>query len=117
MQAQAYLDQDPSDPYDLDADGDGIACDIVPSGGAPDDTSGDDDAGSDTDNGADTDTGGTDPGDDMDADAADSDGTTALPNTGVGAPSAGSCVSALGMLAVLLLIGSMVVRRSESFRG
>lgn len=31
--AQAELDKDPSDPHDLDRDGDGIACEALPSGG------------------------------------------------------------------------------------
>ena len=32
-EAQAVLDQDPSDPNMLDADNDGIACEALPSGG------------------------------------------------------------------------------------
>lgn len=31
-EAQAVLDADPSDPHDLDRDGDGIACESLPSG-------------------------------------------------------------------------------------
>ncbi len=30
VEAQAYLDQDPSDPSGLDGDGDGIACETLP---------------------------------------------------------------------------------------
>ena len=33
-EAQAVLDQDPSDPNGLDADGDGVACEELPSGGS-----------------------------------------------------------------------------------
>jgi hypothetical protein len=32
--AQAVLDQDPSDPYNLDGDGDGIACETLPRRGS-----------------------------------------------------------------------------------
>lgn len=41
-EAQAVYDQDPSDPHGLDSDGDGIACETLPSGG---DGGGDDDGG------------------------------------------------------------------------
>lgn len=37
-EAQAVLDQDPSDPHGLDADGDGIACESLPSGEPEDET-------------------------------------------------------------------------------
>lgn len=36
--AQATLDEVPSDPYRLDADGDGVACETLPSGEAEDQT-------------------------------------------------------------------------------
>lgn len=32
-EAQAVLDADPSDPNNLDGDGNGVACEIVPEGG------------------------------------------------------------------------------------
>lgn len=37
-EAQAVLDQDPSDPHQLDGDGDGIACESLPSGEPEDET-------------------------------------------------------------------------------
>ena len=37
-EAQAMLDADPSDPNGLDADGDGVACETLPSGGMEDGT-------------------------------------------------------------------------------
>jgi LPXTG-motif cell wall-anchored protein len=44
--AQRELDGNPSDPHGLDADGDGIACESLPSSGeAPADDDGDDDGG------------------------------------------------------------------------
>jgi hypothetical protein len=39
-EAQSILEQDPSDPNRLDADGDGIACEDRPSGGTPTASSG-----------------------------------------------------------------------------
>lgn len=41
-EAQAQLEKDPTDPHGLDADGDGIACESLPAGGAPAEDDGDD---------------------------------------------------------------------------
>lgn len=53
-EAQAEYDSDPSDPNNLDADDDGIACEDLPGGSTDDDTTDDPDEGT-TDDGAGTD--------------------------------------------------------------
>jgi Excalibur calcium-binding domain len=61
-EAQAVYDQDPSDPYDLDGDGDGIACESLPSGGSGGGSGGgDDDGGQVPSGGVDTGAGGMAP--------------------------------------------------------
>lgn len=52
-EAQAVYDQDPSDPHGLDSDGDGIACETLPSGGG---------GGGDDDDGGEAPAGGVDTG-------------------------------------------------------
>ena len=60
--AQAVLDQDPSDPHNLDSDDDGIACESLPSrGDGGGGGGGDDDSGGAPSGGIDTGAGGTAP--------------------------------------------------------
>lgn len=59
--AQAVLDQDPSDPHNLDSDDDGVACESLPSRGGGGGGGGDDDSGGAPVGGVDTGAGGTAP--------------------------------------------------------
>ena len=100
--AQEILAQDPSDPYDLDRDGDGEACDSNAGDGSTSGGGGGGDDNDDTDNGDDN-------GDDND--------TTTLPETGTGTTgAAGSAASLFGAVAGMLLIVAAAVRRTSIFR-
>lgn len=102
--AQAVLDGDPSDPNDLDADGDGIACESLSGGdGTSSGGSGDDDGGSvsgDDDSGD----GGASGGDDSGTSGGSESGSASLPKTGVG-----PVPDVVGTLPVVLLTSALVL--------
>lgn len=95
-EAQAEYDADPSDPHGLDRDGDGVACQNLPSGGAVDtDTDTDEDA----------------TGDEDATEDAPSMPETGAGGTADGAVSSGLLVTAFGFIAAIALaLAAQMVR-------
>ena len=130
-EAQAVLDADPSDPEGLDPDGNGVACEGLPSAAAGEVTA--DEAASDGGDaagemagtgtsGADTTADGAAAPAEVAADGGDTAGGTteaassggnapvALPQTGVGTGAGGAGMTWLAVLAALGLLGSVGLR-------
>jgi hypothetical protein len=111
-EAQAELERDPSDPHNLAADDDGLACETYPydDGGDDNDTPADDQY----DDGGGDDDGGVDDGDDVDDPDDVIDDTTSkkpLPDTG-GVPLLGLAVGALAFVGVGFSVLRTSVRRN-----
>ena len=129
-EAQAVLDADPSDPEGLDPDGNGVACEGLPSAAASEVTA--DDAASDGGDaagemagtgtsGADTTADGAAPaeaaadggdtaGGTTEAASSESNAPVALPQTGAGTGAGGAGVTWPAVLAALALLGGVGLR-------